>query len=261
MLNKYLPFLVMGLIAVSLSATARSYQTVRTYECPEAIQGVAVDTRHFYAIANQEIARYDRKTGEKTASWKEENKELIRHFDGGVVIGRRLYCSHSNYPEVPMASSIEVFNTRKMTHVKTISLGIENGSCTWVVKGKRCWYVGFAHYDNNGGEQLKDASWTQVVQYDRRWRRVRGWILPKNLLEQLRPNSISGCLFINGRFYCTGHDATKLFVLEFPPYGMRLVLADEIDIPFHGQGIAMDSEGALWGIDRKARTVMRAVCK
>ena len=60
-----------------------------------------------------------------------------------------------------MASSIEVFDPVRMEHVKTISLGIEYGSCTWVVPGDGCWYVCFAHYDNNGekagGEVIRDG--------------------------------------------------------------------------------------------------------
>lgn len=82
--------------------------------------------------------------------------------------------------------------------------------------------------------------------------------MPKELIEQIRPNSLSGGLLIDGRFYCTGHDATKLFILEFPPYGMRMRLVGDIDIPFHGQGVALDPQGQLWGIDRKAKKVIMA---
>lgn len=252
-------------LAVCIAANARiinagAFRTVRSYKCTEAVQGVAVDDSCFYAIGNRIIAKYDKSTGRKLAEWKENDKELIRHFDGGIVIDGLLYCSHSNFPEVPMASSVEIFDTRTLSHVKTISIGIDSGSCTWVVRGDGCWYLGFAHYSqgSGGAEPGKDNSWTQFVKYDDNWQRVQGWILPKALLGQLSPNSVSGCLFLDGRFYCTGHDATKLFVLDFPPYGMRLVLSDEIDIPFHGQGIAIDGEGFLWGIDRKTRSVLKA---
>lgn len=77
-------------------------------------------------------------------------------------------------------------------------------------------------------------------------------------MDLLKPYSISGALYLNGRFYCTGHNLEKLFVLEFPPYGMQMVLAGTIDIPFKGQGIAIDHEGNLWGIDRDGETVMCA---
>jgi len=248
-------------LILPVCAPARGYEAVRTFRCPSATQGVAVDENSFYAISNRTITKYSLE-GDSLTVWHEEDPELIKHFDGGIVVDGFLYCSHSNFPEVPMASSIEIFDTEDLTHVRTISLGIDSGSCTWVVRGDGCWYVGFAHYDRSGGsaggEVLKDASWTQIVQYDDQWRRVQGWILPKDLIEQLRPFSISGCLFIDGRFYCTGHDAKKLFVLQFPPYGMRMQLVETIDIPFKGQGIAIDRKGNLWGIDRKSGTVILA---
>lgn len=238
-----------------------SYRAVQTFPCPYANQGVAVDDECFYGISNARITKYS-KSGDSLATWKETDPELIRHFDGGIVVDGLLYCSHSNFPEVPMASSIEVFDPVRMEHVKTISLGIEYGSCTWVVPGDGCWYVCFAHYDNNGekaaGEVIRDASWTQIVQYDLEWHKLQGWILPKKLIEEIRPMSLSGGLFIDGKFYCTGHDARKLYVLEFPPYGMRLRWTGTMDIPFNGQGIAIDSEGFLWGIDRKNKLVIKA---
>lgn len=253
--------ILMAVCALSMSSLAQGYQQVAAFACPQATQGVAVDDNYFYAIGNQVIAKYS-KDGRFVQEWREENRELITHFDGGIVIDGLLYCSHSNYPDVPMASSVEVFDTKDLSHVKTISLGIDVGSCTWVLKGDGCWYLGFAHYDisggHYGGEMMKDASWSQIVQYDQQWHKVQAWILPKALLDELRPNSISGALYIDGKFYCAGHDATKLFILEFPPYGMRMLYTGSIDMPMHGQGIAMDSEGFLWGIDRKTRTVIKS---
>lgn len=259
MLNKIVLFCALILAAAPFQAHAGGYRTIDSFKCPEATQGVATDDSHFYAIGNQTIAKYT-KAGELVTSWKETS--MIKHFDGGIVIDGLLYCSHSNFPEVPMASSIEVFDTKDLRHVKSVSLGIENGSCTWVVRGSDCWYVGFAHYDRSGGtaggEVLKDASWSQIVRYDNDWHRTGGWILPKELIDQLRPHSISGCLFIDGKFYCTGHDATKLFILEFPECGMWMKLTGEIPIPFKGQGISLDSDGFLWGIDRKSASVLKA---
>jgi len=247
-----------------LATILSAFVLVESFFCPSATQGVATDGKYFYGIGNQVITKYSYQ-GDSITTWQESNPELIKHFDGGIVIDGLLYCSHSNFPEVPMASSIEVFDTKNLHHLKTISLGIDNGSCTWVVRGDNCWYVGFAHYDrsggNAGGEVLKDASWSQIVQYDNKWRRTGGWILPKKILEQLRPHSISGCLYMNGKFYCTGHDATRIFVLEFPEYGMTMQLTEEINIPFNGQGISIDPQGYLWGIDRKTKSVIKAKLK
>lgn len=262
LLMKRFPMILFLLACLSVSCAAQGYRTAQTFKCQDATQGVACDGRFFYAIGNQCISKYSVQ-GDSVMTWRENNPELIRHFDGGIIIDGLLYCSHSNFPEVPMASSIEVFEPGTLKHVKSISLGIDCGSCTWVVRGEDCWYVCFAHYDrsggNAGGEVLKDNSWTQIVRYDDSWRRTAGWILPKELLEQLHPHSLSGGLYVNGKFYCTGHDAKKLFVLEFPPYGPRMLLTDTIDIPFKGQGIALDPEGNLWGIDRKSGSVIKAI--
>lgn len=161
-----------------------------------------------------------------------------------------------------MASSIEVFDPENLTHLKTISLGIDSGSCTWVVRGDDCWYVGFAHYDSKTGiikdELDKDNRWTQIVRYDNQWHRTAGWILPKDLLADLHPYSLSGALYLNGKFYCTGHNEQKLYMLEFPPHGMTMQWTGTMDIPFKGQGIAIDRERNLWGVDRENGTVMMA---
>lgn len=254
-------FIFSLLTVMAINSSAQGFSVVKSFDCQDATQGVASDGKHFYAISSTSISKYTA-DGKYVATWSESNPELIKHFDGGIIVDGLLYCSHSNFPQVPMASSVEVFDPGTMKHIRTISLGIEYGSCTWVVRGEDCWYACFAHYDRNGanagGEVLKDNSWTQIVQFDDQWRRLQGWILPKELLDQLHPNSLSGGLYVNGKFFCTGHDAQKLFILEFPPYGMRMLLTGAIDIPFKGQGVALDPEGNLWGIDRKQHKVMKA---
>lgn len=244
-------------MGISVNVNAQDFHFVKSFSCPEANQGVAADKNYFYAIGNQQIAKYT-KDGELVLSWKETDKNLIRHFDGGIIVKGRLYCSHSNFAEVPMASSIEVFDSKNLSHIKTISFGIEYGSCTWVVRGKSCWYACFAHYDKTGGEQLHDNSWTQIVKFDNKWRKLEAWIIPKEVLEICKPHSLSGGLFVDGKFWCTGHDAQEIFVLEFPPYGMKMIWTESIKIPIKGQGIALDPSGALWGIDRKTHSIIKA---
>ena len=51
--------------AVTKSAAEPVLQQVGEFNIPEANQGVGVDAMHFYAIDNQTIAKYDK----KTASW------------------------------------------------------------------------------------------------------------------------------------------------------------------------------------------------
>ena len=107
-------------------------ETLRRYAAPEARQAVAVDASSFYAITNREIGRYDRKTGARVAHWRGEDDGPFIHLNSGVVIDGRLYCAHSNYPGVPMVSSIEVFDGATLRHVESVPLGIGHGSATWI---------------------------------------------------------------------------------------------------------------------------------
>ena len=112
---------------------------------------IAVDSDCFYAIGNSSVAKYSKESGARIAGWEcLEGKPLI-HLSG-VVLDGRLYCAHSNYPAVPMTGSIEIWDTRTMQHVENYSFGIGTGSITWADFYRGYWYVGFAHYQNKGGE-------------------------------------------------------------------------------------------------------------
>lgn len=245
------------LIAVMSGLSAQNFKEVQRFKAPYASQAVAVDDQYFYAIDNNHITKYTLE-GDSVTTWHEPNKERVRHINSGIVIDGKLYCAHSNFPEIPMASSIEIFDTQTLKPIQTISLGIDVGSCTWVLSGKDCWYVFFAHYERNGGQPGCDVSWSQLVQYDLQWKRTQAWILPKELIQEIKPTSLSGAVIIDQVFYCTGHDAQKCYLLALPPYGMRLEWIDTISIPFCGQGIAIDALGNLWGIDRKNRYVIKS---
>ncbi len=236
---------------------AQEERAVRKFPVESVRQAVAVDDDFFYTIDNARIMKYTR-DGRFVSLWEESDPAKIRHLNSGVVIGGELYCAHSNYPLAPMASSIEIFDTRTMTHKGNISLGIDVGSCTWIVPGEDCFYVFFAHYDNTGRQPGYDVSWSQLVEYDNRWRRRQAWILPGELIAEIRPNSLSGGVLLDGIFYCTGHDAQKLYLLALPRMGMTLEWIGTLPAPFHGQGIAVDDAGDFWGIDRKTNTVIRA---
>lgn len=251
--------LMTGYLLFSGNAFAQSeYREVQRFHAKYAHQGVAVDSKHFYAIQNNHITKYTL-DGDSITTWTEPNKERIRHMNSGIVIGHKLYCAHSNYPQIPMASSIEVIDTRTMRPIESIPLGNEIGSCTWAVPGKKCWYVFFAHYDK--GEPGKDASWSQLIQFDKKWRRQRGWILPKELIEEIRPNSLSGGILVGDTFYCTGHGNGKCYKLKLPSQGMTLDWIGTIEVPFDGQAFSMDKEGNLWGIIRKEEVVLKAAPK
>ncbi|WPP51303.1 hypothetical protein [Catalinimonas niigatensis] len=233
-------------------------ELIRQYAAPNASQAVAVDNDHFYAIGNQAISKHQKTDGKMIAEWK-ESEGIIKHLNNGAVIDGLLYCANSNYPESPMASSIEVFDTKTMTHVDSHSLGILIGSATWIDRYDDAWWIGFAHYSNHASSEGKDNRWTTVVKFDDKWQRSEGWIFPKDLVEQFSPSSNSGAVWgKDGKLYCTGHDAQKLYVMQLPDRGYTLEHIETIKIPFEGQGIAWDTadEKVMYGISRKNRQVL-----
>ncbi|QDT39490.1 hypothetical protein [Stratiformator vulcanicus] len=121
-----------GAIAVADEATDFGrFEEVRRYKADEATQGVAVDEKHFYAIANRRIGKYDRETGEQVASFDAEEADLpLLHMNGGVCFRGLLYVAHSNFPRTPATSSIEVFGCQSLQHIKSHSLGRTDGSMT-----------------------------------------------------------------------------------------------------------------------------------
>ena len=70
---------------------------IARYPAPEATQGVAVDRQFFYAIANTAIGKYERGTGKKVGEFKSTVDVPLTHMDGGMTLGGKLYCSHSNF--------------------------------------------------------------------------------------------------------------------------------------------------------------------
>jgi len=95
------------------------FDEVRRFAAEEAFQGVAVDEQYFYAISNRSIGKYEKDTGRRVAEWVGPADGPIIHLDSGVVIDGLLYTAHSNYPGVPMVSSIEIFDPETMQPLRT----------------------------------------------------------------------------------------------------------------------------------------------
>jgi len=84
-------------------------ETVRRIPAAEARQGVAAGPVGIYAVANWMIARYDRKTGERLKLW-EGDPARYPHINSCALIKGELVCAASNFPAVPHASSVEIFD-------------------------------------------------------------------------------------------------------------------------------------------------------
>ncbi len=230
------------------------------FPAPEARQGVAVDGEAIYVVDSRAIGKYDKRTGERIGRWSGAADGPVQHLNSGVVIGGRLYCAHSNYPDQPMTSSIEIWDTSSLEHVATHSFGIYHGSATWVDFHQGTWWVAFANYATHGGAAGRGPEWTQLVRFDREWRRLAAWVLPAELVREFTPYSNSGGSWgPDGYLYLTGHDGAAVFRLALPTAGSTLVLEDRIAVPIEGQGVAWDrSEDGprLYGLRRSSRTVV-----
>jgi hypothetical protein len=241
------------------ASAARALRVVRRFEAEEARQGVAADGGHIYAIGDRAIGKYDKASGGRVASWRGEGDEPIVHLNGGVVLDGKLYCAHSNYPDVPMTSSIEIFDAARLEHVASHSFGIFEGSATWIDRRDGHWWVAFAHYEGRGGEAGKGPAWTSLVKLDDGWRRVEGFVYPPEVVARFGNRSNSGGAWgRDGFLYATGHDAPEVYVLQLPQAGSALRLVATLPAAGAGQGIAWDpvERGVLYGIVKESRTIV-----
>lgn len=233
---------------------------ISRYNAVEAIQGVAVDTEYVYPIVNYAIGKYDKTSGGFVDRWAGNRDGLIRHLNSCFVETGKLYCANSNYPETPMANSIEVFDTSSMQHIQSYSLGaMEEGTFNWFNRLGEGWLAGFAHYDGRGGVQYKDHSFASLVRYDSNWRRVGGWMLPEGILQRMEPMAASGgAIGPDGLLYITGHDRPEMYVLAAPKMGPKLIHIATVIIDTEGQAFSWDNTGSdrvIYTISRPAREV------
>ena len=251
-------------IAITASASAAAQErpgaaVIARWPAEEARQGVAVDAGYFYPNSNNRIGKYDKKTGRRVARW-EGATALYPHMNSCVVDGAELICAASNYPAVPMASVVEVFDTHTLAHVRSITLPPMPGSLTWIERHGTDWYAGFANYaEGHGGEPGHDHRWTRLVRFDPQFRATGSWLFPDSVLERFAPMSNSGGSWgDDGLLYVTGHDRGELYALRLPEAGTVLEHVATIALPTGGQAIAWDRSQprVLWSLDRATKMVV-----
>jgi hypothetical protein len=227
-------------------------------EDQHAKQAVAVDKNYIYVIDNSVIVKRSKATGEVVHQWQ-DTTGVITHLNSGVVEDGKLYCASSNYPDVPMVSSVEIFDVDNLEHIGSHPFGIYAGSCTWVYRHNGYWYAFFAHYENNAQSEGKGVEWSTLIKFDDQWRRLGSYTLPALLVEKIRPYSLSGGIIQNDQIIVTGHHEQYLYLLHFPVSGAELKFVKEIPVEIRGQGISVDpdEETIFWGIDRQRKEVIR----
>ncbi|ADB39393.1 hypothetical protein [Spirosoma linguale] len=250
-------------LAYPLLSRGQKATEIRRFQLTQVQQGVAVDPTHFYVINNHSLTKHNKKDGKQVAAWQ-DTTGLLKHMNSGVVVGQKLYCTHSNYPDVPMASSIEIFDTRTLRHIGTHSFGLFPGSVTWADFYNGYWWVAFANYSNKASAEGRDNRWTTLVKYTPTWQQLESWAFPANVLQAFGLYSTSGGTWgPDGLIYCTGHDKPELYVLKLPERGHTLQYVKTIPTISEGQAFAIDrsvkDRQVLYGITRNDNYVIVSV--
>jgi hypothetical protein len=244
------------LMTVSTAAAKSTLQQIGEFTVLEANQGVGVDDRYLYAIDNQTIAKYDKKTGKLVRKWQGEKNGPIIHLDSAVLLDGKIYCAHSNYSVWPMTSSVEIWDAGTMEHVGNHSFGINWGSLTWVDFYNGYWWMGFANYDKPYGPGKTPYGHkvaTQMIKFSADFKVVESWVLPKAILDRFEDMSNSGGSWgPDGYLYLSGHDPAEIYRMRLPKAGSILELVEVIPMNIRGQGIAWDrtDRGVIYGIIR-----------
>ena len=258
--------IILGVLLIAPSLTLRhsslqayapvEFTQVAEFSVPDANQGIGVDERYFYAVDNRAIAKYDKKTGELASRWEDPEGGPFIHLDSAVIREGKIYASHSNWRQLPMTSSVEIWDANTMEHIATHSFGrIGPGSFTWLDYHDGYWWGTFANYDRLGPDDQPYGGKTNttLAKFDGQWNILQTWIFPEDLLEKFELMSNSGGSWGPDRFlYITGHDLGEVYKVEIPDAGSVIEVVETIPLNIRGQGIAWDhhDRGMLYGIIR-----------
>ncbi len=249
-------FAILTCLFVSAATAEPLLKQVGEFNIPEANQGVGVDDKYFYAIDNQVIAKYDKKSGTLVKKWQGAKTGPIIHLDGATIFDGKIYCPHSNYSTWPMTSSVEIWDAGTMEHIGNHSFGINWGSLTWVDFHNGSWWATFANYDKLYGPGKTPYGYkaaTQLIKFSADWAYQESWILPNSILDRFEDMSNSGGSWgPDGYLYLSGHDPAEIYKMRFPEAGSILELVSVLPMNIRGQGIAWDrsDRGVIYGIIR-----------
>jgi len=257
---------LLALGPISHARAASAFETVAEFDVPEANQAVGVDERHFYAVDNQAIAKYDKVTGKPVKKWEGTSDGPIIHLDSAMIRDGKLYAAHSNYPGWPMTSSVEIFDAATLEHVGTHSFGTRWGSLTWIDWHEGHWWMTFANYDQKigpGATPYGGKENTVVIEMSEAFEPIQSWTLPNEVLARFEDMSNSGGSWgPDGFLYLSGHDPAEVYKMTLPKAGSVLQLIEIVPLNIRGQGIAWDGSqpGVIYGIKR-ATALERAAGK
>ena len=245
-------------LALVLAASAPQAAIAERIAAPEARQGVAAGQRVVYAVSNHEIGEYDKKTGKLLRHW-EGDPVRFKHMNSCTLVSHDLVCAASNYPDSPMRSMAELFDTRTLTHRKTVPLDGFPGSLTVLTRHRDHWWAVFANYDGRGSVAGRNHRDTLLVELDPDFHEIRRFHFPASVLDRFAPRSCSGAQWgRDGLLYVTGHDRPELYAIRVPEKGTDLEHVATYAIPTNGQAIDWDpvQPDLLWSIERSTQEMV-----
>lgn len=258
-----LPVFLCLFLCLQNNADCQQATELKRYRIQDAIrmQAVAVDKKNIYAVGANSIIKFDKTNFKKSGEWAEFPDGPITHLNSGVVIKGKLYCAHSNFPQTPMLSSIEIFDTKTMKHIGTHSFGFADGSATWIDKKDGFWWVAFANYGGKYTSEGRDNRWTKLVKFSEDWKQIESWAFPPDILQSFGLYSNSGGLWNRkGELYITGHDLQEIYVMALPKSGSALKHLRTIKTINGGQGISVeisDGKEILYGISKEEKAIIK----
>jgi membrane-associated phospholipid phosphatase len=251
----FVAMLLVGLHFLRMPAAA---DEVRRIPAIEARQGVAAGPFGIYAIGDSAIARLDRASGQPITRWQGDPARF-QHINSCTTVGPDLVCAVSNFPALPMRSSVEWFDAQNLFHLATRPMAPDIGSLTWVDWHAGSWWACYANYDGHGGTPGRNHRATILIRYDGQWKEQARYAFPATMLGRLAPHSASGGSWgPDGLLYVTGHDRPETYALRLPAAGTVMTLVATLALPTHGQAIAWDPilPRTLWSIERNRRLLI-----
>jgi hypothetical protein len=243
--------------AEELAGAKEQNQTLKKFPF-KVTQGVAVDTKFFYAINNTKVVKCKKETGEIVATWLANKKEKayahFKHLNSATVVDGKLYGAHSRYGSDPGDCSVEIWDVsaNKLKHLKTIRLPRKYGSLTWIDQhSDGSWWMCYAVYGKNKNKA------TRLVKYkyqDHKFTELESWSFPEEVVNHWGSFSCSGGSWgPDGLLYTTGHDEALVHVLKIDKENSLSYVRSEKVLGLSGQAIAWDrfsKQPTLWGIVR-----------
>ena len=240
-----------ALLAALVLVAQATWERTASLPAAEAVQAAAADAEFVYAVADKVVAKYERAGGKLVA----RSEGDAHHLNSAFVWEGKVYCAHSNYPQMPERSELKVLDPATMRLTTFKDFADAGGSLTWAVRRDGAWWCNFAKY---GAENAK----TFLVRFDDEWKEQGRWTYPDAVLRELGSYSLSGGIWRGDELLATGHDRGVLYRLRLPTAGSTLELVGAQSVPFTGQGFAADpATGGLVGIHRAARRVIFAGLK